>query len=103
MKTEWGVRGEREREREREQQINGERERERDRALDRSGNGVGLKWPLVIMNARVFLSIQINRTNKLSIKLGGSQILGAATFVLTMTCFAKHLILKFTLAMLRYF
>ncbi len=43
-KTEWGV-GE-EREREREQRIN----RVRDRVLDRNGNGVPQKWPLVKMD-----------------------------------------------------
>ncbi len=37
---------ERERERERDQQVNGVR----DRALDRNGNGVGQKWPLVKMD-----------------------------------------------------
>ncbi len=41
MKTEWGVSGEGGRERE--QQINGVR----DGTLDRNGNGMGWKWPLV--------------------------------------------------------
>ncbi len=62
---------EREGERERKQQIN----RVRDRVLDRNGNGVGKKQPLVKMDILVFLVKQINRTNKLSIKLGRSQIL----------------------------
>jgi hypothetical protein len=62
---------EREGERERKQQIN----RVRDRVLDRNGNGVGQKQPLVKMDILVFLGKQINRTNKLSIKLGRSQIL----------------------------
>jgi hypothetical protein len=35
----------------------------------------GLEWPLVKMDTRVFLVMQINRTNKLSIKLGGPGIL----------------------------
>ena len=65
-----GSRGRR-REREREQQIN----RVRDGALDRNGNGVGQKWPLEKLNTRVFLVMQINRINELSIKLGGFQIL----------------------------
>ncbi len=33
------------------------------------------KWPLVKLNTSVFLSIQINRTNKLSIQKGRLQIL----------------------------
>ena len=57
------------REREREQRVNGVR----DRVLDRNGNGVGQKWPLVKMYTLVFLVKQIKTTNKLSIKLGGSQ------------------------------
>jgi hypothetical protein len=56
---------------EREQQIN----RVRDGALDRNGSGMGQKWPLEKLNTRVFLVMQINRTNKVSIKLGGFQIL----------------------------
>ncbi len=60
----------REREGEREQWVNGVR----DGALDRNGNGVGKKWPVVKMDTRVFLVMQINRTNKLPIKLGGSRI-----------------------------
>ncbi len=59
------------REIERKQWINGVR----DGALDRNGNGVGQKWPLVKMDTWVFLVMQINRTIKLSIKLGGSRIL----------------------------
>jgi hypothetical protein len=47
----------------------------RDRALDRNGNGMGQKCPLVKKHTSVFLVMQINRTNKLLIKLGGSQIL----------------------------
>ncbi len=43
VRTEWGVSEEGEREREREQWINGVR----DRTLDRNGNGVDWKWPLV--------------------------------------------------------
>ncbi len=43
----------------REQQINGVREG----AMVQDGNGVGQKWPLVKLNTRVFLSMQINRTN----------------------------------------
>jgi hypothetical protein len=62
---------EREGEREREHQIN----RVRDTELDRNGNGMGQILPLAKMDVGVFLVIQINRTNKLSIKLGGSQIL----------------------------
>ncbi len=73
VKTEREVSGERERERERERQrqINGVR----DGTLDRNGNGMGQKWPLVKMDNRVFLAVQTNGINKLSIKLGGSQIL----------------------------
>ncbi len=56
---------------EREQQINGVR----DGVLDRNGNGVGWKWLLVKRDTWVFLANQINRTNWLSIILGGSQIL----------------------------
>ncbi len=62
---------EREGEREREQQINGVR----DGALDRNGNGMGWKWPIVKRDTLVFLAKQINRINRLSIILGGSQIL----------------------------
>jgi hypothetical protein len=65
--TEWGVDGERERE----EWIN----RVRDGALDRNGNGVGQKWLLVKMDTRVFLVMQINRTNKLSTELGRSRII----------------------------
>ncbi len=64
MGSEW-------REREREQRINGVS----DGALDKNGNGKGQKWPFVKMDTGVFLVKHINRTNKLSIKLGGSQIL----------------------------
>jgi hypothetical protein len=42
VKTEWGSK-QRERERETDRQIS----RVRDGASDRSGNGVGWKWPLV--------------------------------------------------------
>ncbi len=59
------------REREREWQINGVR----DGMLDRNGNGMGQKWPLEELNIWAFLVMQINRINKLSIKLGGFQIL----------------------------
>jgi hypothetical protein len=47
----------------------------RDGALDRNRNDIGLKWPLVKKDTRVFLVKQINKTNKLSIKLRGYQIL----------------------------
>jgi hypothetical protein len=60
-----------ERERDREQRTSGVR----DGALDKNGNGVGRKWSLVKKDTFVFLVKQINRTNKLSIKLGGSRIL----------------------------
>ncbi len=68
-KTESGVSGEGERERE--QKINGVR----GGALDRNGNGMGWKWPLLKRDTLVFLVKQINRINRLSIILGGSQIL----------------------------
>ncbi len=58
-------------EREREQQIN----RVRGGVLDRKWNGVGWKWPLVEMDTWVFLAKQINTINRLSIILGGSQML----------------------------
>ncbi len=56
-----------------------EREREwingvREGALVINGNGMCQKWLLVNLNTRVILSMQINRTNKLSMKLSGSQI-----------------------------
>ncbi len=60
----------REKEREREQQIN----RVREEALDRNGSGMGQKCPLEKLNTWVFLVMQINRINKLSIKFGGFQI-----------------------------
>ncbi len=66
---EWGVEGEGERDRE--QQI----KRVGNRALDRNGSDVGQKWLLVKLNTCVFLVMQINRIRKLSIKLGGFQIL----------------------------
>ncbi len=47
----------------------------RDGVLDRNGSGVGQKWPMDKLNARVVLVMQINTINKLSIKLGGFQIL----------------------------
>jgi len=62
---------EREEERGKEQRIN----RVRDGKLDRNGNGMGQISPLAKMDIGVFLVIQINRTNKVSIKLGGSQSL----------------------------
>jgi hypothetical protein len=67
VRTEWGVNGERERE----HQIS----IGKDRALDINGNGMGQKCPLVKKHTSVFLVMQINRTNKLLIKMGGSQIL----------------------------
>ncbi len=66
---------EREGEREREQHINGVRGGALDRNGNGNGNGMGQTWLLVKMVTRVFLVKQINRTNKLSIKSGGSQIL----------------------------
>ncbi len=66
-----GENRERGREREGEQRINGVRVR----TLDRNGRGVGQKWLLVKMNTCVFLAMQINTTNKLSIKLDGFWIL----------------------------
>jgi len=54
--------------REREQWISGVR----DEALDRSGNGDGLKWPLVKKVTWVILVKQINRINRLSIKISNS-------------------------------
>ncbi len=68
VKTEWGVCSEEEREIE--QQTSGVR----DGAFDRNGNGVGQKWTLVKVDTLVFLVMQIDRTNKLSIKLGRSRI-----------------------------
>ncbi len=47
----------------------------RDGALDRNGNGIGWKWPLVKRDTWVFLVKQINRINRLSIIFGGSQII----------------------------
>jgi hypothetical protein len=58
-------------EREREEQIYGVR----DRVLDRCGSGVGQKKLVKKKNLPVFLAIQINRINKLLIKLGVFQIL----------------------------
>jgi len=62
---------EREREGEWEQQIN----IVRDGVLNSNGSGVGQKCPLDKLNARVFLVMQINMINKLSIKLVRFQIL----------------------------
>jgi len=56
---------------ERDKRINGLR----DVVLDRNGSGMVQKWPLEKLNAWLFLLIQINTINKLSIKLGGFQIL----------------------------
>ncbi len=47
----------------------------RDGALDRRGSGVGEKWPLEKRTTWIILVMQINRINKLSIKLGWFQIL----------------------------
>jgi hypothetical protein len=69
VKTEWRVEGEGEREREKVRQIN----RVRDGVLGRNGSGVGQKWPLEKLKSRVFLVMQINEINKLSIKLGWFQ------------------------------
>ncbi len=62
----------------------------RDGALDRNGNGMGWKWPIVKRDTLVFLVKQINRINRLSIILGGFfHFTGASTFVI-MTCFTTH-------------
>ncbi len=83
VKTEWGV--SREREREREEWINGVR----DRMLDRNGNGVGWKCPLVEDDTWVFLVKEINIMNRVSIRRDKSwfglkffHFTGASTFVL---------------------
>ncbi len=55
----------------REQQIN----RARDGALDKNDSGMGQKLLLEKLNTWVFSVMQINRTNKLPVKLGGFQIL----------------------------
>jgi hypothetical protein len=80
---------EREGGREREQQINGVR----DGALDRNGNDVGWKWQLVKKDTLVFLAKQINRTNRLSIKVDKSWMVmeffcftGASTYGLMLHC-----------------
>jgi hypothetical protein len=70
----------------------------RDIALDRNGNGVGWKWPLVKKDTRVFLENQINIINRLSIKRDESWVglkffcfTGASTFILMMLLFCHHI------------
>jgi hypothetical protein len=46
----------------------------RDGVLVKNGNGMSQKWPLVKKDSGIFLVMCINRTKKLSIKAGGSQI-----------------------------
>jgi hypothetical protein len=65
--TEWGFDGEREREK----WIN----LVKDGVLDRNGSGMGQNWLLEKLNTRIFLVMQMNKINKLSMKLVVSQIL----------------------------
>ncbi len=87
---EWGVNGEREGGREKELQIS----RVGDRVLDRNGYGEDWKWPLVKKDTWVFLAKQINRINRLSIKMDKSWVvlkffhfIGDSTFILMMMNF----------------
>jgi hypothetical protein len=66
--------------------------------LDRNGNGVGWKWPLVKKETRVFLAKQINIKNRLPIKRDqfwvGLKFFcfpDASTFILMMLLFCHHI------------